>query len=364
MIRTPRGILPAVVLVIAALMTACGGEKAAPDPDGSATPSPSNPAKAVEAVIDVAKLGKGVAPKVPWLQGRTLHTGDQSVRLPGGQLDDVAVLGDRLVLSGRPGSGSTEIEVLDGTGAITARYPDSGSRLVTNGKRNIVAWIAADNTPMALQAGHKKPAELRRDPKGTSGDAVAVVGDDCFNGPETVEGAGCSVYFMMSRTDAPLPYVASEHGIVDRVDTKIATLSDVSGTGALIGTTGGKKTCGRYESEDASYETCDHIPDTFSPDGRNFIAYPAAITEGPTTDSVTVLDSRTGKPRLTVRGPADSPAIWQAVWEDDSHVLVYVTQGEYLWAIVRVGLDGKAELAAGPKKDAKSITVFGFATQP
>ena len=364
MIRTPRGVLMAVALVIA-ILTGCGEQKSAQKPDDSATPSPTAAAKPVDTVIDVTKLKKGDAPRIAWLEGRTLHDGDRSVRLPGGQRNDVAVLGDRIVLSGVPGSGSTEIRVMDGTGAITARYRDGLSRLVTNGKRNIVAWIAADNTPMALQAGHKNPAELRREPKGTTGDAIAVVGDDCFNGPETVEGAGCSVYFSLSRKDVSLPFVASEHGIVDRVDTKIVTLSDVSETGALIGIAGaGDKSCGRYESEDTSYQTCDHLPDSFSPDGSKIIAYPAAITEGPATDAITVLDSQTGKTRLTVRSPADSATIWQTVWEDDSHVLAYVNQGESTWAIVRVGVDGKAELAAGPKKDAKSLTVFGFATQP
>ena len=352
MIRTPRGALPAVVIVIAIVITACSGQKSAQEPD-SASSSPSAGTKAVDTVIDLDTLEKGAAPKIAWLEGGTFHHNDQSIRLPDNESTEVAVLGNRILIRGLARSGGgVELQVLDSTGSITGRYSNPLSRMVTNSKRNIVAWIDEDNTPMVLQDGHKKPLELRREPNGKNGDATAVVGNDCFNGPETVEGAGCSVFYTLARKNRSPPFVSSEHGLVDQVDTKIDELLDVAENGALIGALSASagKVCGRYENDSTSYETCDHVLDTFSPDAQNIIGYPGLISEGPASDAISVLDALTGKPRLTSRSPAGTYTLWATAWEDDSHVLAVVNQDESTWAIVRVGLDGKAELAAGPKK--------------
>jgi hypothetical protein len=368
MIRTPRGVVPVVALVMSLLLTACGEQKAAQEPDESATPSPTAAEKQADIVIDVADLEKGAAPKIGWRQDLTLHDGDRTVRLTGDELADVAVLGNRIITRGPSSSGDTEVQVRDSKGAITDRYPNPLSRLVTNSKRTIVAWIAEDNTPKVLQAGHRDPLDLPgvSKKKGDQGDAVAVLGNDCFHDAEEVEGAGCSVFFTLTSQDKRAPFAASNHGFVQEADTTITDLLDVSDDQALIGIVdrSAAKLCNRYESEAKSYETCDHVLSEFSPDGRSILGYSSEITEGPALDAINLLDAATGETRLTARSPAGSATIWETAWEDDEHVLAIVNQDETTWAIVRVGLDGKAELAAGPKDDAESTTVFGFAVQP
>ena len=364
MIRTPRGVFPIVALAF--MLTACGEQKSAQEPDETASPSPSAAAKPDDIVIDLADLEKGAAPKIGWRQDQTLHDGDRTIRLTGNELADVAVLGNRIITRGPGTSGDTEIQVRDTKGTITDRHPNPLSRLVMNSERTIVAWIAENNTPMVLQSGRREPLELPRvsKKKGDQGDAIAVLGTDCFHGPEEVEGAGCSVFFTLTSKDERVPFVASNHGFADQVDTKIVELLDVHVSRAVVGTMSAAagKACGRYESDGASYETCDHVLDTFSPDGRNIIGYSSLISEGPATDAFSVLDARTGKPRLTFRSPTDTYTLWEAAWEDDSHVLAVVNQDESTWAIVRVGLDGTAELAVGPEE--ADETTFGFAVQP
>ncbi len=365
MIRTPRGVFPAVALVIATMLTACE-QKSAQEPDDSGSPSPSTAAKPADIVIDLAELEKGPAPEIGWRQGRTVHDDGRAIRLTGNEHADVAVLGNRIITRGPNRSGDTEVQVRDRQGTITDRYPDPLSRLVINGERTIVAWIAEDNTPMVMQTGHKKPLELRREPKGSQGDAIAVLGNDCFHDPEEVEGSGCSVFFTLTRKTKSVPFVVSNHGIVDQADTKITDLLDVSDDGALIGIvdSSAAKLCSRYERDDTSYRTCDHVLDAFSPDGESIFGYSSEITEGPALDAINVFDAVTGKTRLTARSPAGSATIWETAWEDRAHLLAIVNQDETTWAIVRIGVDGKVELAAGPVKESESTTVFGFTTQP
>ena len=362
MIRARGGPALAAALVLLLALSACGEQKSSRTPEAS--PTPVTEAKPADVSIDVAKLSKGSAPKIGWMDGKSLHLGSKTIDLPFSEASEVAELGDRLVtMGGASDSGETEIQVRDSSGKITARYDNFVSQLVTNSERNIVAWIAEDNTPKVLQTGHREPLELRREAKGSHGDAIAVLGKDCFNGPETVEGAGCSVYFSLTRKGETLPFVASEHGFVDRADTKITGLMDVSPVGALVGVldASAPKLCSRYESTEKSYEQCDFVPSDFSPDGDRLLGYSSEMVEGPTTAEIMVHDALTGKPVLTVR----HPGIWASAWEDDDHVLAIVSEGEETtsWAVVRVGLEGEAELAAGPM-ESDSAPAYWFTVQP
>lgn len=367
MIRSRRSVLPAAALVIGATLASCG-EYNGIQQDGEPAPATSSPqpeAKSSDVVIDVRELSDGPAPRIAWLDGRTLHDGDREIRLTG-EPYEVAVVNKRIVELG-PTQSATDSEVLvrNRRGDIRARYPDPVSRLATNAERNIVAWIAEDNRPMILQTGHKQALEMPREPKGRNGDPVAVVGKDCFNGPETVVGAGCTVFFMLSIGDQTVPYESSEHGIVAPVDTEIDELFDVSQDRAMIGgqASTDSESCSRFEREDKSYETCDYLLYRFSPDARHILGHGPEIGEGPATDTLHLIDARTGESVRTIRSPADSYTLWEAAWEDDSHLLVVVNQDETTWAIVRIGLDGSAELAAGPK-ESDSDTTYGFAVQP
>ena len=180
-------------------------------------------------------------------------------------------------------------------------------------------------------------------------------GRDCFNGPETVEGAGCSVYFR-SHGEKPQSFVASNHGFVEAIGDTDAPirLQDADESGEVGWTTVNEDqtTCSSYtgrETLDAdtakSWKTCDHMPLTFSPDGKHMLATASHGYEGLGASSLTILDRASGKPQFTLRNNEKSQAaIVDMVWEDDGHVLAVVAQ-KLDWGIIRVGLDGSVELA-------------------
>jgi hypothetical protein len=248
--------------------------------------------------------------------------------------------------------------------------------LAVNDERNLVAWIAPDGSPTVLQEGEAKPAMLLNQDGVTAGDAVAVLGHDCFNGPETVEGAGCSVYFR-AHGEKPGSFVASNHGFVEAIggDAAAVQLQDVDESGEVGWTTlnEDQTTCSTYtgrETLDAdtakTWKTCDFMPLTFSPDGKHILATGSHGYEGLGASSLTILDRTTGKPRFTLSNDAKSQAaIVDMVWEDDTHVLAVVAQ-KLDWGIIRVGLDGSVELAAKrihPDEELESIP-FRLSVQP
>jgi hypothetical protein len=108
-------------------------------------------------------------------------------------------------------------------------------------------------------------------------------------------------------------------------------------------------------------ETCDYFLEEFSPDGLYISASPA-YGDGPGPSTYDVLDAANGKSVLTLKAAVGGDRIAympQVTWEDDSHLLVVVFDGQE-WRVVRVGLDGSAELAdagAMPSGDDGEIPV-------
>jgi hypothetical protein len=98
-----------------------------------------------------------------------------------------------------------------------------------------------------------------------------------------------------------------------------------------------------------------HAPDTelisYSPDGRLLVGFRSR--------EAVVLDARTGAVRATLPRRLD-----RLTWEDDTHLLA-VTWGRGREAMVRVGLDGRAELV-GPvqRVPPKRPYRYVFETQP
>lgn len=347
--------LVVVACSLALALAACGPQ------NEPASRSTSTAARAV--VINTAKLAKGPAPKVAWVDARGVHSGSTIIPLTGDEASDVAILGNGLVVVAQLPSGDAEVQVRDATGATTAHFTHGVGRLVTNQERNIVAWSDQGGVIWVLQKGHDQPLDLTHPSHGLPVNPVAITGHDCFRGPEEVEGGGCSVYFTRyAQEGRGTAMVASSHGFSDKASDQITELNDVSPAGALLGLVNpmSHKLCYRFESEKKTYGGCDLVPASFSPDARRFLAYPALITEGPTTDEITVRNAATGKAQLTVRSPKGSSTIWAATWEDSSHVLLVIAQDETPWAIVRVGLDGKAEVArrSGPESSDHVSNVF------
>jgi len=65
---------------------------------------------------------------------------------------------------------------------------------------------------------------------------------------------------------------------------------------------------------------------------------------------ITLMDAATGRVLVDLHATeADSARAYQYTWEDDSHVLLVVREGEN-WSVVRLGTDGSMEYAVEPRK--------------
>jgi hypothetical protein len=357
--------LAAAALVV---LTACGPQQGAgPTPSASTTSAPVKPS-----ALDLDGLTVGAPPKIAWSRGTALN-GDKTKDVLPPKLDQFVQTKQLLVM--RDTEGNVFAYSPDGPASKTPIGKATGA-LAANAERNLVAWIAQDGSPTVLQEGEAKPAALLGQAGVTAGDAVAVLGHDCFNGPETVEGAGCSVYFR-AEGEKPQSFVSSNHGFVEAIGdaNSPVQLQDADETGEVGWTTlnEDQTTCSTYwghETLDAdtakTWKTCDYMPLAFSPDGKHVLATASHGYEGLGASSLMILDRVTGKPRFTLKNNAKSQAaIVDMVWEDDAHVLAVVAQ-KLDWGVIRVGLDGSVELAAErihPSEELESIP-YRLSVQP
>jgi hypothetical protein len=357
--------LAACITAALVVLTACGVES-----DIGPTPATSTPGPTKPDALDLDGLTVGDAPKIAWSRGTSLNGDDTRKVLPA-KLDQFVETKQLLVV--RDIDGNVFAYSPDGP---TSKSPIGRSTgdLAVNKERNLVAWIAPDGSPTVLQEGEAKPAVLLKQPGVTSGDAVAVHGHDCFNGPEEVDGAGCSVYFR-ARGEKPESFVSSNRGFVAEIGDPGSPvhLQDADESGEVGWTTlkDDLTTCSTYtgsETLDAdtekSWQTCDHLPLAFSPDGKRILATASHGYEGLGASSLTILDRATGKPRFTIQNNEESQAvIVDMVWEDNDNVLAVVFQ-RGAWAIARVGVNGTTELATKPVRGEETDIPFRLAVQP
>jgi hypothetical protein len=363
-VNSPLATLAAAALVV---LSACGTQTG-----GEPTPSTPSSTASKPSVLDLNGLEIGRPPKIAWSRGSALD-GDKAKDVLPAKLDQFVQTKQLLVI--RDTDGDVFAYSPDGPTSTTPIGKATGA-LAVNDERNLVAWIAPDGSPTVLQEGEAKPVTLPAQAGVTVGDAVAVLGRDCFNGPETVEGAGCSVYFR-SHGEKPQSFVASNHGFVEAVGDANSPvyLQDADETGEVGWTTlnDDQTTCSTYwgrETLDAdtatTWKTCNYLPLAFSPDGEHVLATGSHGYEGLGASSLTILDRASGKLRITLKNNAKSQAaIVDMVWEDDEHVLAVVAQ-KLDWGIIRVGLDSSVELAVArihPNRELESIP-FRLSVQP
>jgi hypothetical protein len=221
---------------------------------------------------------------------------------------------------------------------------------------------------MFIQDGEDEAHELAAAKSGSAGDTVAVTGTDCMHDAETVEGAGCSVYFTLTDTEGPTAYVSSNHGFAEQADEHIHGLQDVlPTTQTLAGWTQVKPdltTCSLVVNANDTWNTCAYLPLSFSPDGKLLLATGSHGYEGLGTGQLSILDARTGKAKLTLQNDEKAQAtIVDMQWEDDHHVLAVIFQ-QGKWSILRVGTDGSAEMAADPISGGDTDIRYRLAVQP
>ena len=350
-----------MVAALPLLLASCGTAKDADTPN----PSPSTTSAAPRLRgLDITGLKVGAEPRIAWVEGTTLHSDRPDVEMPE-RLSQVAVTKDHLVVKE---SATNYLMVDDRKGENAVKWPAGEGRLAINAKRNIVAWLTPPGVPMFIQDGEDEAVDMATEKGASAGDAIAVLGNDCMHDPETVEGAGCTVYFTLSDAMGPTPYLSSNHGFAAQADDHIHGLQDVRPTDrAFAGWTQIKddmSTCSIVINENKTLNTCAYMPLSFSPDGSRLLATGSHGYEGLGTGQLSILDAKTGKKVLTLRNDAKAQAtIVDMQWEDDDHVLAVVFQ-QGKWAILRVDTKGSAELAAKPVSGDETDIKYRLAVQP
>jgi hypothetical protein len=319
--------------------------------DVTLDPSPTDPVTPTGRHQDVSVLGDlptGAAPKI------LVRIGSQ-VLLPDGTRVEVgsdavhsALVDGRVVTLERDGDGNGTFVVRDTSGSVEVQEPaDIDGALSVTPDRTAAAYVGTDgriHTWSEADGDLTFSAPLKHVQLGP----LLGSGGSCKE--QAPEGGGCTVFY--STADGHARY-ATSHGIDDQVPGFVMVNS--AHEERLAGQTeslpaGSCSEIRRSMGTTSLLRTCDFLLETFSPDGLYVTGGPA-YGDGLGPASVDVLDAATGKSLLTISAagePGVPSYIPQLGWEDDSHLLASVFDGK-AWRLVRIGLDGSAELAdAGP----------------
>jgi hypothetical protein len=305
--------------------------------------------------LTLTGLRSGDQPGTGFVAGGRFTSPDGSVSLAAAGRQVVAaapVEGGVLVATRDEGGDLTARFVDDQGGTTQVTWPMSGSFAVSPGG-NVAAFAEPDGTVMAVQDGGSRYFSLGKVPAGTGFDAIAVTGENCSG---RSEGDTCAVY-VATKGEKPATWAARPHATPSQLTRPGALFVSAVGPDGLVAwmtsvTDTGSCSAVHGQGEESLWSTCDHRLLSFSPDGRHVLAS-AAYADGMGDTQLAILDARTGKPTLELK-VADGGAITQMVWEDDSHVLATVFEGGR-WGVVRVGLDGRRELAVAAEPDSGDL---------
>lgn len=368
----------AAILAPTAIMGGLGEDRGTPPVVTDPTPTPSQTAEVPEAPegLTLTGLERGDDPRIAWIEDGTLRVGSETVDLPVNErMQEVVVLDDVWVLRGfaPEGSGSDgAVYVVDrDTDEVLHQELSHHTPLVVNAAGTAAAWMAQDGTPRVWQEGAEVPLDHASSGSGSNHKAMALTGERCDADAETVEGAGCTVFFTQEnpQNGDVTTWASPTHGNVDRWGGPFDRLIDASGgpdtVYAGFTTIADDHTCsGVSGPHDASitWQTCDHQLAQFSPDGSLLLAHESYF-DGLGPGTVTILDARTQDVLVERSNHVSHAFIGTAVWEDEGHVLATVFQ-EGEWAVVRVGADGSMELASGVRRGEEFESPYVLSTQP
>lgn len=306
--------------------------------------------------LGLTGLDQGAAPHVAYVRSGSLHVDGTTYASKGEDYVDAAPYRGGVMLAVRGQDGGLTAHAL-GSGP-KGSWPMEGGFAVSPGG-SVVAFVQPDGTPVVVQGS--TAYTLPRIPSGSGFEAVAVSGEDC---KETAANAGCTVW-VNSKGRRPAAWVSTSHGFTDRASADLVTVADTVPGRLLAGFTSFTDAGSCSAVEDAqgtrTWSTCDHRLLSFSPDGKRLLAS-AAYADGMGDTQLAVLDAATGTVGLDLH-VADGGAITQMVWEDDTHVLATVFEGNR-WGVVRIGLDGRRDLALAPVADSGGLeSPFVLATR-
>jgi hypothetical protein len=260
-----------------------------------------------------------------------------------GEVRSIAPIGQGAVVSMARTDGTLWAWFLHDDG----RFEELGSPveggLARSPQGHVVVFATASGSSVGVveDGGHTVTSVDVRGRSNGSFQAAAVIGEHC------VAQRDCTIWLNdLGRTPAVL---TARAGLAGTFVPRIQTLADVSSRGLRAGIVSRSDTgtCSEVQDGDGQqlWETCRVRLLSFSPDASRLLAT-SAYGDGLGDTELSVFDARTGHPQLDLRTTRGA-VITQMVWEDDSHVLASVMQAGKA-AVVRIGLDGRAEYAVPP----------------
>ena len=340
-VATGLGVAAAIAVIVpTAIFATRGGpstvQPASPLPTAG-TPSPDSPTPTSTStpvmgdkphVLDVRGLPTGAPPAIPWLV-----SGDQSP-LPSSFVE-VSGATVRSLPQG--------VEVL-ANGRTFGPYP-SDSPVARNIQGTIAGWVTTDGDLMVWQVGQSQPLTIgHTDLAGTQ--LEAITGNDCTTGD-------CKLWIRGST----LPSGDQESQAIDGNGTvtladhdgRIIAVRDADESGRVLGSTeiGDGTSCSALlDASTTVFSTCAYQLDSFSPSG-DYVLASEAYHDGASSGTIAVFATAGDRMAYRVRTNQHTAGYWQAVWEDDTHVLFTAIQ-DGTWSIVRMGVDGSLEYAVPP----------------
>jgi hypothetical protein len=229
-----------------------------------------------------------------------------------------------------------------GTGpGVSWPYDNSGFASSPDG--TTTAFIEPDGTAVAVEAGAARYFDVGRFPAGDTYVIDAITGENCSGRSEDV---GCTIYAHSNGPDRAV-YALSPHVAAKKVFGGFERLAGISKNGLVAGMTSATDSGSCWAVRDDSgaelWHTCASSLISFSPDGQ-FVLAGSASADGAGDSTLTILEARTGKPVLDLKSVTDG-LLTQQTWETSDQVIATVYD-HGRWAVERIYIDGRRELAA------------------
>jgi hypothetical protein len=329
-----------------------------PGPPASQNPTPNN--VRLGEPLQVEGLPDGEPAKIAWIEnGRTLH-------LPGGNTTTL----DRAysdVVSYDSGFLATYIDregvatgvLLDDRGSAAGESFATAYSVALSADGVRILYVADGR--LLLHDNLTGATDTIRTGVGPETDPIAVTDEVAYYNVPGADGMRDARFFENGTEHDPQPAGTYFYRSVTE-DGWVTAVDEVTDDGS----------CSVVVAPDGAVagRTCDFTLDAFSPDGSHLLAGPSyrsgygdgqlAVTErdGVGRQSAVVLEYLQTAP--------DNATFMEAVWEDETHVLVITSQpipadSDRTWQLIRLGLDGSAENVAVPVRAGEFPRVAPFA---
>lgn len=318
----------------------------APNPN----PGPVDPEPTRKKVweFDFDELDRGPAPKVPYVDGRTVHDGGETRRLGAN---------DRLLAVVGAGDVVWAAESQGGAHNLTLIRPN-GDRVPlaerSTAPTAAISWagVSADGKRMAwsTSVSGTNPGEGSATVTYADAETGSVLNQGETHGPLEAVGIVGTRVVMSSYDEGTMLW----NGATDKWTTwdgvHIVWGTHPESGLVSLGRPSGMFPCGAVvrisQPGDNLWRNCTYRIDTFSPEGE-FGTSIHVQTDGLGPSLVRLVETRTNDVLVTLEG--DSQLMTNFVWESNRTVLMSAhVDGE--WAIVRCTVDRTCELATKPQK--------------